>query len=321
VFEAGYNPAAYGLISDYFHPNYRATVNSLYNGAIYLGGALSSLAIIMITAVGWRTTYVLIGVTGIVSGCLGLFFILEPKRGRFEAPKPKSTDERSTLRKFADAAKECAVNPTPRYITLAAISRYFAGYAIGYYMPSYFQQNWVDKKTQYSSLNAIVVSLCGFMSALLGGLISDHYSKKGLHMSKAYVCIGGSLLGIPTILLCTLSNDNFYLAMFGLALEYFFAECWIGPAITMVIDTISPENKGFAVSAFLFSATISGTISSTLLGKVNIHRGAAENPSIYGQNLAFWVSISYAVSCPFFWIAGKHYTAKKVRDEVAARQA
>ena len=54
--------------------------------------------------------------------------------------------------------------------------------------------------------------------------------------------------------------------MAGLALEYLFAESWIGPAITMVINTISPENKGFAVSAFLFFATIAGMISTTTLG-------------------------------------------------------
>jgi MFS family permease len=321
VFESAYNPAAYGLISDYFHPNYRATVNSLYNGAIYLGGALSSLAAIMIGGLGWRGTYIVIGISGIVAGVLGLFLILEPKRGRYDAPKAKSTDERTTLQKFVAAAIECVVNPTPRWITIAASARFFAGYAIGYFMPSYFEGVWKDDIKLYSSLNAIVVSLCGFASALLGGLISDYFSQRGVHMSKAYVCIAGSLLGVPTIIMCTLSKGNFYVAIAGLALEYFFAESWIGPAITMVIDTISPENKGFAVSAFLFFATISGTISTTILGKINVAQDAAEHPEIYGRNLAYWVSIAYLVSCPFFWLAGRTYTAKKVRDEAAARQA
>ena len=97
-------------------------------------------------------------------------------------------------------------------------------------------------------------------------------------MIKSYVCIGGSLLGIPTILLCCLSQKNFGLAMTGLALEYLFAESWIGPAITMVLNTVSPENKGFAVSAFLFFATIFGTISTTLLGLIANHVNAKENP-------------------------------------------
>jgi len=47
-----------------------------------------------------------------------------------------------------------------------------------------------------------------------------------------------------------------------LGLEYLVAEGWVGPAITMVINVISPENKGFAVSAFLFCCTVAGTIST-----------------------------------------------------------
>jgi len=48
-FESPFSPCAYSIISDYFHPSNRGMANSIYNGAIYLGGALSSLAVIMIT--------------------------------------------------------------------------------------------------------------------------------------------------------------------------------------------------------------------------------------------------------------------------------
>jgi MFS family permease len=81
-------------------------------------------------------------------------------------------------------------------------------------------------------------------------------------MTKSYICIFGTFMGIPTIMLCCLVQNNFWIAMLGLGLEYLFAECWIGPAITMVVNTISPDNKGFAVSAFLFFATVAGTIST-----------------------------------------------------------
>lgn len=127
-------------------------------------------------------------------------------------------------------------------------------------------------------------------------------------MTKAYVCMGGSLLGIPTILMTTLSNKNFYVAITGIALEYFFAESWIGPAITMVLNTISSKNKGFAVSAFLFFATIFGTISTALLGQLNIAYDAKNNPKYYGYILAYFVVIPYACSIPFFWLAGRNYT-------------
>ena len=55
----------------------------------------------------------------------------------------------------------------------------------------------------------------------------------------------GSLLGCPTIALCTLSQKSFGLSIYYLFLEYLFAECWSSPAITMILNTISSENKGF----------------------------------------------------------------------------
>jgi len=86
-FESAFNPAAYGIIADYFHPSYRTTANSIFNLGIYLGGALSSISILLISGIGWRGTYDIIGFIGIGSGVLGLFFIIEPKRGKFEAKK------------------------------------------------------------------------------------------------------------------------------------------------------------------------------------------------------------------------------------------
>lgn len=85
-----FNPCAYGIISDYFHPSSRTTANSIFNLGVYLGGALSSITIILITSLGWRLTYIFIGIGGISIGIATLIFVLEPKRGKFELPKAKT---------------------------------------------------------------------------------------------------------------------------------------------------------------------------------------------------------------------------------------
>jgi MFS family permease len=89
IFESVFNPCAYGIISDYFHPSSRTTANSIYNLGVYLGGALSSITIILITSLGWRTTYDVIGIGGIGIGIVTLVFVIEPKRGKFDPPKEK----------------------------------------------------------------------------------------------------------------------------------------------------------------------------------------------------------------------------------------
>lgn len=345
IFESAYNPCAYGIITDYFHPSIRTTANSIYNGAIYLGGALASLSAALIALIGWRLTYDIIGIIGIVCGFVGFVFVKEPVRGGFDKkPEAKKVaerqelvekhnaasappaDTRTTLEKFCAAMLEIFINPTCRWIVVAGCCRYWAGFAIGYFMPAFMGDKYPTfYATYYSILNAAVVSVCGFCSAVGGGLISDRFEKKGNYMSKAWVCIIGTGLGIPTICLCTLVQTNFWVSMFGLALEYLAAECWIGPAITMILNTISPKNKGFAVGAFLFFASMFGMFSTLTLGaiKTNYQKALPDNKGSvpYGEILAIFVCGGYGLSIPFFYMAGRGYTAYKVKELREKEQA
>jgi MFS family permease len=69
------NPLAYSLIRDYFPPSKRATANSLYSSAIYVGNALASLNIIFIKEYGWRNGYMAIGILGITLAFFGIIII------------------------------------------------------------------------------------------------------------------------------------------------------------------------------------------------------------------------------------------------------
>lgn len=208
---------------------------------------------------------------------------------------------------------------------MAAACRFFAGYSIGFFAPSFFENVYKNDSKLYSIMNAVVVSLCGFFSSLIGGLIADKGEQLGFYMTKSYVCIIGTVFAIPNMCLCLLVQNNFWASIYGLALEYFFAECWIGPAITMVLNTISPENKGFAVGAFLFFATIAGTIATATLGALqkyyNCDDPSGENYKYYGYILCVYVCVAYSLSVPFFVLAGKEYTKfKKAEDEEKRRE-
>lgn len=186
-------------------------------------------------------------------------------------------------------------------------------------MPKYFGSVYKDYKNQYSIGNAIVVSLMGLISALSGGIVSDRLEKKKVYMGKAYVCIFAGVAGIPTIMGATLIQNNFWVSLVCLGLEYLMAECWVSPAITMVVNTISPENKGFAVSAYLFVATVCGTISTALLNQLQKQFDAADNPELYGYILCAFVIFSYGGSLPFFILAGRQYT-KFMKEKDAQKE-
>ena len=88
VIESANNPLAYSLIRDYFPPEYRSTANSILTSSIYIGGAISSLSILLIQNYGWRNDYVITGVVGILFGFMAILFLQEPERGKYDVPEP-----------------------------------------------------------------------------------------------------------------------------------------------------------------------------------------------------------------------------------------
>jgi len=193
--------------------------------------------------------------------------------------------------------------------------RFFGGYAIGFFLPKYFNSIYPDYIKPYSYGNAAVVSLCGFASSIIGGIVSDKYEKEGILFTKMYICLGSAVTGTITFALCTLIQSNFWFSLCMLALEYFCAENWIAPVISMIMNTVSPENKGGIIGAFLFFSTVGGTIANALAQWLFNHFEAKANPERIGWIMCALVTFSYIGSMPFFLMAGINY--KKFKEEEA----
>lgn len=79
---AAINPLSYSLIADYFPPEKRSRANAILTTGNYLGIALSSISILLIKANGWRNSYILMGILGVLGGGLGLTFMANPDKIR-----------------------------------------------------------------------------------------------------------------------------------------------------------------------------------------------------------------------------------------------
>jgi sugar phosphate permease len=96
-------------------------------------------------------------------------------------------------------------------------------------------------KTEYGVYNAAIVAGCGFISTIMGGILSDKF-EKNTRMTKAYICSLGSLVAIPAIALCTLNTSSFYLSLIAMGVKFLISECWMSPAITMMQATVPPKD-------------------------------------------------------------------------------
>ena len=152
----------------------RATAISIQTSGVYIGSALSSFSILSIKSIGWRATFNGMGYLGIALGILILLFVKEPPRAKV-VDKPPSE---SPFSQFKASLTDIWRSPTSRNVTIAGIFNYIGGFAMMYYMPSFFQRVYPSFQAEFASINALSLSILGFVSALLGGLISDRFSRK-----------------------------------------------------------------------------------------------------------------------------------------------
>lgn len=65
-------PLSYSLVADFFPPENRGTANAILTTGSFIGIALSSISILAIKSIGWRSTYQIMAALGIIGGLLGL---------------------------------------------------------------------------------------------------------------------------------------------------------------------------------------------------------------------------------------------------------
>jgi nitrate/nitrite transporter NarK len=94
------------------------------------------------------------------------------------------------LAEFDDSLTGVMKKKTTRYVNIAAMFKYLGEYAFLFFMPAYFQSVYPTMKMEFASANAISLSILGFISAVMGGIISDKYGQKH-PMTMAWVCIIG----------------------------------------------------------------------------------------------------------------------------------
>ena len=174
----------------------------------------------------------------------------EPKKIK----KPFNPGE--VAQKFKQSAMEVLKNPTSKYLTLAGSLRKFGEMAITCFIPIFFLKTYPTNIKEYAYLNAMILSICGFTSNIMGGFLGDKLESFS-PMAKGWICIVSSLLSIPAIALCCWGHGNFYLSMAAMSLYILVSGCYNSNAITMMQNTVKSEETGKIISGYSFYTNMS----------------------------------------------------------------
>ena len=271
VGEAGGNPPAISIITNYFESHELSKAMAFFSIGTVFGPVVGFVAGgLLAEAYGWRWTFIILGLPGVLLGLLIYLTVREPDRGQFS----------NTIEEKAKAATQ-----EPFAITMASLwrNRIFirsalanalaitASYAFAIWLAPILIRNFEIPVSQAGMYLGIVWIVGGVPGMIIGGYLTDRLALRNPKW-RAWYCAIVVLLALPFLCLCLLT-DNLVLALVLYALGYGTLSSTQGAAIAMMQSSVSPTERGTASSihslssaflGYLIGPVVAGAISDRL---------------------------------------------------------
>ncbi|CAM9506661.1 unnamed protein product, partial [Heterosigma akashiwo] len=191
--------------------------------------------------------------------------VKEPARTQTKSVDTSAAEEKNYT--LMESFREIFSSKLVCILFLAGSVRFMGGYAIASFLPTYYSYAFSDYSTLYSYLNASVVAFGGALSSYLGGKFADKWEQSGQKYARVWVPALGAIGAVPFMAICVLAG-NFYVSMAALFFEYLIAECWFGPAISVLQNALPARVRGTGIASFTFITTMFGSGTSYLMGVI-----------------------------------------------------
>lgn len=260
--EAPATPTAFSLIADLYPPHRRSFAISCFTAAPTFA-ALIGLAggAWLVETHGWRTTFILIGLPGLLIAALLAVTVREPQRGRWEINHVPAAPQ-GMLRTALELWRE----PALRCLLIAGGFCTLSGYALAMWNASFLVRSHGLSLQQAGLLAGLVGGGVAAIGTLTSGWLTDRLAQRsrlwligipllgnligGLAIAAYLLWPAGTLLHWGALAVPT--------ALLWCALACFFSVWWVAPSYTLITHLAAPDRRGTVMAM--------QTILSTILG-------------------------------------------------------
>ena len=212
--EAGGSPPAHAMISDYFPVERRARALSIYSTGIYIGILFGFLVGGHLNEVfGWRMSFVMIGVPGVIFAAILAATVREPKRGAMDGNVQSGTGT-----SMGAVARVLWSRKSFVLLALATGCHAFGTYGLGNWIPSILIRIHEMTSGQVGTALGLIMGIGGAVGTFASGHFADRLAKR---TPKWYMRIPalGAFVAIPFAAMAIMSN-NTTIALVSLAIAY-----------------------------------------------------------------------------------------------------
>lgn len=294
--EAGASPPAQSLLMDYFPPEKRATVLSLFACGVYVGvGVGFWLGGWINDAFGWRTAFFVVGLPGVVMALVVRLTVRELPRGLSEqlVGTISQYSLQETWRFFSSI-------PAGRHVSFAAACQAFAGYGMATWLPAFFMRIHHLTPGELGRWMSWIFALGGALGTFAGGWMADRWARREPR-ARAFVSLIGALLSIPFYIATLVLTDQ-RLALLSTFPATALGSLWLGPSMAIVHDLAPPTMRATAAAVYLFIVTIIGLgAGPQMVGILNDWMGT---PDAVRFSLLVTVIVMSLGSASLYWRTG-----------------
>lgn len=252
VGEAGCIPTSHSMISDLVKPERRAGALAVFTAGSTLGMLLGlGLGGWLGEALGWRWTFVVFGVPGILLGGLVCLTLREPRRGTLDTPLENSEVPTSTHVVLRDLFSR----PTYVHVVLGFAGFNLIFFAFGQWLPSYYLRSFDLTMTQVGLISGFGLGIGMTAGALCGGLVANRLITRETRWGL-WIPMIAALLTIPSAALLAASDTLTTAVACNLALTFVFGAS-TGPIFATVMALATPGQRATA-------AATNGLVSSLI---------------------------------------------------------
>lgn len=307
--EAGGSPPSHALISDYFPREQRATALSLYALGVPVGAMIGQfLGGWGNQFYGWRMTFFLIGLPGLLVAALVRFTVIEPPRGHSDnasaavasAPAPPIWSVVKFLWRYVSF----------RHMCLAAAMHSVVWYSGSALNGAYFARSHSMQSGEYGTWLALF-AIIGAVGTLLGGFLADRISTR-MGDRRWYMWVPGiaTLIMVPFQFTSYLAQ-NLWVVVPSFCVMFIFASMFFGPSFAVTQGLATLRTRAVATSILLFVQTFIGLgMGPFLAGVISDYL----QPTKGVHSLAFGLAI---VGLANLWAAAHYFRgARTLREDL-----
>lgn len=321
VGEAGCLPPAHSLIADHFTRVERpravacymlSTPLSLVVG-YYAAGWLNELY-------GWRATFVILGLPGLLLAALAWFTLKEPRRLKSSAAKlSPCAGSSSTATEPQPSHKEVVAtlwaNTAFRHLLLCHAVWNFFGYGLQQWLAAFFIRSHGFSTGELGTWFAVIYGIGGLLGVYLGGELATRYAAGNERLQLRACAVAFGFYAV--LMACAFLAPNYYLAFGALGLANLGGNMAQGPILATIQTLVPGAMRAMSIAlVYLFANLIGLGLGPLAAGMLS----DALWPWFAEESLRY----ALVILCPgYFWAAWHLWRAGRtvVRDLKAAHVA